>query len=86
MINGRWDGTMGIGMGMGMGIGIGMGIGTMGWDNGHWDGMGWDGIGMGLGFNELWAASLVTRLFVGEGYWGRRSPPFPSPPKNANPK
>jgi len=58
MINGHWDGTMGIGMGMGMGIGIGMGIGTMGWDNGHWDGMGWDGIGMGLGFNELWAASI----------------------------
>ena len=62
MINGRWDGTMGIGMGMGMDIGIGMGIGTMGWDNGHWDGMGWDGIGMGLGFNELWAASIVIML------------------------
>ena len=47
MINGRWDGTMGIGMGMGMGIGIGMGIGTMGgmgWDG---NGMGWDGSGYG---------------------------------------
>ena len=49
MINGRWDGTMGIGMGMN-----GHWDWDGHWDNGlgqwalGWDGMGWDWDGIGI--------------------------------------